>query len=63
MSYINYHKNLSTAETFAHNLLDWKFLVDSHRCNKAATFGLFVNEDHSELLMLYWLPKHHKRSS
>ena len=28
----------------------------------AAKFGLFVDEDHSKLPMLYWLPKLHKRS-
>ena len=26
----------------------------------AAKFGLFVDEDHSKLPMLYWLPKLHK---
>ena len=28
----------------------------------AAKFGLFVDEDHSKLPTLYWLPKLHKRS-
>ena len=27
----------------------------------AAKFGLFVDEDHSKLPMLYWLPKLNKR--
>ena len=27
----------------------------------AAKFGLFIDEDHSKLAMLYWLPKLHKR--
>ena len=27
----------------------------------AAKFGAFVDEDHSKLLTLYWLPKLHKR--
>ena len=27
----------------------------------AAKFGLFVDEDYSKLLTLYWLPKLHKR--
>ena len=27
----------------------------------AVKFGLFVDEDHSKLPTLYWLPKHHKR--
>ena len=29
----------------------------------AAKFGLFVDEDHSKLPTLYWLPKLHKRPS
>ena len=36
-------------------------IVDRHRCHMAAKFGLFVDEDHSKLLTLYWLPKLHKR--
>ena len=28
----------------------------------AAKFGVFVDEDHSKLSTLYWLPKLHKRS-
>ena len=28
----------------------------------AAKFGLFIDEDHSKLPTLYWLPKLHKRS-
>ena len=28
----------------------------------AAKFGFFVDEDHSKLPTLYWLPKLHKRS-
>ena len=35
--------------------------VDRHRCHMAAKFGVFVDEDHSKLPMLYWLPKLHKR--
>ena len=27
----------------------------------AAKFGVFVNEDHSKLRTIYWLPKLHKR--
>ena len=33
-----------------------------HRCHMAAKFGLFIDEDHSKLPTLYWLPKLHKRS-
>ena len=36
-------------------------IVDRHRCHMAAKFGLFVDEDHSKLPTLYWLPKLHKR--
>ena len=36
-------------------------IVDRHRCHIAAKFGLFVDEDHSKLPTLYWLPKLHKR--
>ena len=36
-------------------------LVDRHRCHMAAKFELFVDEDHSKLPTLYWLPKLHKR--
>ena len=35
--------------------------VDRHRCHMAAKYGLFVDEDHSKLPKLYWLPKLHKR--
>ena len=36
-------------------------IIDRHRCHMAAKFGLFVDEDHSKLPTLYWLPKLHKR--
>ena len=36
-------------------------MVDRHRSNMAAKFGLFVDKDHSMLPTLYWLPKLHKR--
>ena len=32
-------------------------MVDRHRCHMSAKFGLFVDEDHSKLHTLYWLPK------
>ena len=34
-------------------------IVDRHRCQMAAKFGVFVDEDHSKLPTLYWLPKLH----
>ena len=58
--YINTIKQeLSTAKTYVHNRLDESSIVDRHRCHMAAKFGLFVDEDHSKLPMLYWLPKLH----
>ena len=33
-----------------------------HPCHIATKFGVFVDEDHSKLPTLYWLPKLHKRS-
>ena len=44
-----------------HNRLDETSIVDRHRCHMAVKFGLFVDEDHSRLPTLYWLPKLHKR--
>ena len=44
-----------------HDRLDESSIVDRHRCHMAAKFGLFVDEDHSKLPTLYWLPKLHKR--
>ena len=41
--------------------LDETSIVDRHRCQMAAKFGLFVDEDHSKLPSLYWLPKLHKQ--
>ena len=38
-----------------HSLLDERYVVDRHRCHKAAKFDVFVNEDHSKLLTLYKL--------
>ena len=31
-----------------------------HRCHMAAKFSVFVDQDHSKLPTLYWLPKLHK---
>ena len=36
-------------------------IVDRHRCHMAGKFGLFVDEDHSKLPTLYWLPKLYKQ--
>ena len=62
MYYINTLKQeLGTAKTYEHNLLDEKSVVDRHQCHMAAKFCVFVDEDHSKLPALYWLPKLHKR--
>ena len=52
---------INDVKTYEHNRLDETSIVDRHRCHIAAKFGLFVDEDHSKLLTLYWLPKLHKR--
>ena len=55
--YINTIKQeLSTAKTYGHTLLHERYVVDRHRCNMAAKFGAFVDENHSKLPTLYWLP-------
>ena len=60
--YINTLKQeLSTAKTYESNRLDDSSIVDIHWCHMAAKFGLFVDEDHSKLPTIYWLPKLHKR--
>ena len=50
-----------TSKTYEHNRLDETSIVDRHQCHMAAKFDLFVDEDHSKLPTLYWLPKLHKR--
>ena len=58
--YINSLKQeLSTAKTYEHNRFDGTSIVDMHRCHMAANFWVFVDEDHSKLPTLYWLPKLH----
>ena len=49
------------AKSYEHNKLDETSIVDRHRCHMAAKFGVFVDEDHSRLPTLYWLPELHKR--
>ena len=62
MYYINTLKQeLATAKTYEHTLLDERPVIDIHRCHMAAKFGVFVDEDHSKLPTIYWLPKLHKR--
>ena len=60
--YINtLRQELSTAKTYEHNRFEETSIVDKHRCHMAAKFGLFVDEDHSKLPTLNWLPELHKR--
>ena len=62
MYYINTLKQeLGPAKTYKHTLLDEKSVVDRYRCHMAAKSCVLVNEDHSKLLTLYWLPKLQKR--
>ena len=52
----------STAKTYEHNMLDETSVPDGHQCHIAAKFDVFVDEGHSKLPTLYWLPKLHKQS-
>ena len=54
-------QEFGTAKIYEHILLDEASVVDNHQCLMAAKFGVFVDEDHSKLPTLYWLPKLHKR--
>ena len=36
-------------------------VINMYRCHMAAKFDVFVDEDHSQLPTLYWLPKLHTR--
>ena len=54
-------QELRTAKTYEHNVLDKRSVVNRHRCHIAAKLGVFVEEDHSKLPTLYWLPILHKR--
>ena len=54
-------QELSSAKTYEHNRLDETSIVSRHRCHMTTKFGVFVDEDHSKLSTLYWLPKLHKR--
>ena len=50
MYYINTLKQeLGTAKTFEHNILDEKYVIDIHRCQLAAKFGVFFDEDQSKV--------------
>ena len=54
MYYINTLKQeLSTAKTYEHNRFDELSIIDNYRCNNAAKFGVFVDEDHSKLPKFY----------
>ena len=53
-------KNLAL-QKHEHNSPDETFIVDRHRCHMSAKYWVFVDEDHSKLTTLYWLPKLPKR--
>ena len=58
MYYIDTLKQeFTTAEIYEHNSLHKRSVVDRYRCHMAAKFGVFVDEDHNKLSMLYWLHK------
>ena len=42
-------------------MLDEMSVVVRHWCHMAANVGVFVDEDHSKLPTLYWLPIFHKK--
>ena len=53
-------EELSAANTYEHNLIDETSVVDKHRCDMAAKFNVFVDEDRRKLLTFCWSPKLHK---
>ena len=58
MYYISTLKQeIGTAKTYEHSFLDKNSVIDKHQCHMVAKFGVFVDEDHSKLPTLYWLPK------
>ena len=54
-------QELRTAKTYEHNVLDKRSFVDRHRCHISTKLGVFVDEDHSKLPTLNWLPILHER--
>ena len=44
-------QELSNAKTYEHNLLDERSVIDKHRCQMAAKFGVFVDEDLASFLV------------
>ena len=42
----------STAKTYEHNMLDETYVVDTYRWHMSAKFEMFVDEDHSKLLVV-----------
>ena len=45
-----------------YDLLDERYVVDRHQRYVATEFGVFVDEVHSNLHALYWLPKLYKKT-
>ena len=50
-------KELGSAKTYEHNLLNERYVIDRHRCHMVARFGVLVDEDYDKLPTLYWLTK------
>ena len=42
----------STAKTYEHNMLDEMYVVDTYRWHMSAKSEMFVDEDHSKLLVV-----------
>ena len=50
---ITLKQELSTANTYEHNLFDERYVDDRHRCHMVAKFGAFVDEDHIASFVRY----------
>ena len=64
MTFKKNHKKIYFSQNlrnFAQCMLNEISVVDRHRCHIAAKFNVFVDEDHSKLPTLYWLPTLNKR--
>ena len=59
--FILLHYRVCSVQPCEHNRLDETSILGRHRCHIAAEFGVFVDEDHSKLLTLYWLPNLYRR--
>ena len=54
MHYINILKQeLGSAETYVHNMLNGRSVIDRHQGHMTAMFGVFVDDNHGKLPTLY----------